>query len=107
MNNNLNKILFANFIKKELDLKITCEHKFHAVRKWRFDYAIIEHKIAIEVEGGVWSNGRHTRGAGFVKDIEKYNTATSMGWRIIRVVPSELLTLNTVEFIKTIINNTD
>lgn len=44
------------------DLKVECikEHKFHPIRKWRFDYAIPEHKIALEVEGGVWTGGRHT-----------------------------------------------
>ena len=39
------------------DLKVDCvkEFKFHPVRKWRFDYAVPEHKIALEVEGGVWT----------------------------------------------------
>jgi very-short-patch-repair endonuclease len=55
------------------------EHRFHAVRRWRFDFAYPDQKLAIEVEGGVWSVGRHTRGAGFTKDCEKYNTALMDG----------------------------
>ena len=71
------------------DLHVECvkEFKFHPTRRWRFDYAIPEHKIAVEVEGGVWTNGRHTRPQGFLGDIEKYNTATLMGWRVFRTTP--------------------
>jgi hypothetical protein len=66
------------------------EFRFHPVRRWRFDYAWPAHKLALEVEGGVWTGGRHTRGAGFVKDMEKYNEAAAAGWRLIRCVPDDL-----------------
>lgn len=66
------------------------EHKFHPTRRWRFDYAWIEQRIALEVEGGVWIGGRHTSGAGFVKDMEKYNEAACLGWRVIRCQPKQL-----------------
>jgi hypothetical protein len=45
--------------------------------------------IAIEIEGGIYTNGRHTRGKGFANDMEKYNEATAMGWHIFRVTPKE------------------
>ena len=76
------------------------EHRFHPIRKWRFDYAWPEHRIALEVEGGVWVGGRHTSGAGFVKDMEKYNEAACLGWRIIRCQPRELCSIKTVDTIK-------
>lgn len=60
------------------------EHRFHATRRWRFDLAWPDRMIAVEVDGGVWSGGRHTRGAGFVGDCEKANEATAMGWRVFR-----------------------
>jgi len=60
------------------------EHKFHPARKWRFDFALPESRIAVEVEGGVWSKGRHTRGSGFMADCDKYNTAAAMGWYVFR-----------------------
>lgn len=66
------------------------EHRFHPVRRWRFDYAWLVEKVALEVEGGVWTGGRHTRGAGFLGDMEKYNAATVAGWRVVRVTPSKL-----------------
>jgi very-short-patch-repair endonuclease len=67
------------------DIPLVSEHRFHQVRKWRIDFAHTETKTGIEVEGGHWSGGRHTRGAGFEADCEKYNTALLMGWTIYRL----------------------
>ena len=53
-------------------------------RKFRADFAYIEQRILIEVEGGTWSRGRHTRPVGFEKDCEKYNLASLLGWRVLR-----------------------
>ncbi len=88
------------------DLHVEClkEFKFHPRRRWRFDYAIPEHKIAVEVEGGVWTGGRHTRPQGFLGDIEKYNTATLMGWRVFRTTPTELVRTATLKLLKTAIS---
>lgn len=88
------------------DLKEVCEKefKFHPVRKWRFDYAFPEHKIALEVEGGVWTGGRHTSSVGFLNDMEKYNTATLMGWRVFRTTPDDLYRKKTLDLIKNAIN---
>ena len=60
------------------------EYTFFKGRKWRFDFAYTEHRIAIEVEGGTWSKGRHNRGQGFQNDCVKYNAATALGWRVFR-----------------------
>lgn len=60
------------------------EFKFHPTRKWKVDFCDIGNKIAVEIEGGAWSQGRHTRGAGFVKDAGKYNQLTVSGYRLLR-----------------------
>ena len=70
----------------------TCEFRFHPERRWRFDYAWPDDRIALEQEGGIWVRGRHTRGKGFMNDLAKYNCATALGWRIFRVTPNSLLT---------------
>jgi hypothetical protein len=79
------------------------EWKFDAKRRWRFDYAWFERMVALEVEGGVWTGGRHTRGAGFVKDIEKYNRAAVLGWRLLRVTPDKLVSFGTFEMLREIL----
>ncbi len=52
------------------------EYRFHPTRKWRMDFAFPEHKLGLEVDGGIFmrGGGRHTRGAGWLKDAEKLNT---------------------------------
>lgn len=96
--------VFTIICKTDLHIEVVKEYKFHPVRKWRFDYAIPEHKIALEVEGGVWTGGRHTSPKGFLGDIEKYNTATLMGWRLFRVTPDDLYKTATLNLIKTAIS---
>ena len=66
------------------------EYRFHPTRKWRFDAAWPNNMLALEIEGGIFSEGRHTRGKGFIQDLEKYNSATVLGWRILRVSPQML-----------------
>lgn len=60
------------------------EWRFDPTRRYRFDFAWPAKKIAVEVEGGIWSNGRHTRPSGFANDCEKYNLAALNGWRVLR-----------------------
>lgn len=54
-------------------------------RQWRLDFAFTEHSVAVEVDGGSWVGGRHTRGVGFDADCQKLSTAAAMGWRVLRV----------------------
>jgi hypothetical protein len=53
-------------------------------RKWQFDFAWPEAKVAVEIEGGGWINGGHNRGVRFHKDMEKYNAAAEQGWVVLR-----------------------
>lgn len=77
------------------------EFRFAPPRKWRADYYFPKLRVtdtgyrglppvAVEIEGGVFTGGRHTRGAGFLKDCEKYNTMAAMGIRLIRMTPQQL-----------------
>lgn len=79
------------------------EHRFDAGRRWRFDFAWPAAKVALEVEGGVFSGGRHTRGKGFLGDMEKYNRATVMGWKVLRCTPSTLCKTATLELLREVL----
>lgn len=63
---------------------------FHPKRKWRFDFAWEEQKLALEIHGGIHSGGRHTRGRGFVEDRAKMNEATLLGWTVLEVTPEHI-----------------
>ena len=75
------------------------EYKFMPKRRWRFDLAWPKHKIACEIEGGIWTNGRHTRGKGYEADCEKYSTAAINGWTVIRVTPGMITKGKALEFL--------
>ncbi len=51
------------------------------------DYAHLKLMIAVEIEGGLWIQGRHNRATGMINDMEKYNEATLAGWAVLRVTP--------------------
>ena len=76
------------------------EHRFSPDRRWRFDFAWVQQKVAVEIEGGIWSGGRHTRGSGFIADCEKYNAATLLGWRVFRFTDKHVHDMTAVDMIK-------
>lgn len=79
------------------------ELQFDPSRKFRFDYAWPDLMLAVEVDGGVFTGGRHTRGAGFLRDMQKQNLAVRNGWAVLRYTPDQLLSVGStevVEFIK-------
>lgn len=63
------------------------ELRFAPPRRWRFDFACPDAWVAIEVDGGAYTQGRHTRGKGYENDCEKLNAATVLGWAVFRVTP--------------------
>ena len=117
-NNTQSADVFPKFVHDQTGLTVTKELEFHPSRKWRFDYAIPEIMLAIEVEGGVFkkrtytnkrgetittTGGRHNSASGFLGDMEKYNAAALAGWKVYRVTPAKLMTsevLNVINSLK-------
>lgn len=83
------------------------EYYFAKPRRYRFDFANTELKIAIELEGGTWSKGksRHTTGKGFQEDCRKYNLAGSLGWTVYRGDATMVKNGELVNFIEKVLNN--
>ena len=80
-----NEQMFAATLKlldKELSKHIIRQHRFHKVRRWRFDFCFLEEKIAIEIDGIRKQHGgdRHSKDP----DRVKINEAVCMGWRVLR-----------------------
>ena len=69
-------------------------------RQWRADFAWPDSMLLVEAEGGIWTKGRHVRGGGFEADAEKYNTATLLGWRVLRFTPSMIAKGTAVKMIR-------
>lgn len=92
---------------RELGLEAVPEFRFHEARKWRFDAWIPEARIGIELDGGMFSGGRHSkglshmRGAALIGDYEKQNVAQMMGIRILRFTNHQVERGEAKEFIKT------
>jgi very-short-patch-repair endonuclease len=68
------------------------EYRFHPTRRWRFDRAWPEFKLAVEIEGviGAGRGGRHQRPVGMARDAEKYNAAQLAGWTVLRFTPAQI-----------------
>ena len=66
------------------------EHKFVKDRRWRIDYAWPSIKLGVELEGGIYTKGRHVRGKGYANDMEKYNRMAEEGWCLLRYEPTKI-----------------
>ena len=70
---------------------VRAEWQFAPPRKWRFDFCCPPLRIACELEGAIWTQGRHTRGAGYQGDLDKYNAAAALGWTVFRFSTKDVL----------------
>jgi very-short-patch-repair endonuclease len=75
------------------------EFMFHVKRRWRIDICWPEQKLAVEIEGGVWTKGSHVQPSGFEKDREKYNQLTMYGYSLLRFTPREVETCDAFDLI--------
>ncbi len=88
----LEHIAFLQLVRSNGIADPTPEFQFAAPeRKFALDYAWPDVKVGVECEGGVWTKGAHGRGSGIMRDMEKSNLWTVMGWRVLRLTPSQLV----------------
>ena len=76
------------------------EYVFARPRRWRFDFCWVEERIGVEIEGGIWTGGRHTRGKGFEADCEKQNHAQLNGFQVYRFSPTHVARGDAVEIVR-------
>lgn len=82
--------LLATHLKNDRQPEPEREYKFSAFGKWRFDFAWPELMLAVEVDGGTWAGGRHSRGKGYERDCRKMNIGQLEGWMILRFTSDQV-----------------
>lgn len=97
--------MFTFCIRQKIDVECVREYRFHPDRLWRFDYAIPALRIAIEIDGGIWINGRHNRASGYLGDMEKFNAAATLGWVVLKFTPQEQYTRKAFDLITATVAN--
>lgn len=81
--------LLWDYLFPELDLET--EVRLIPQRKFKFDYAHLAAKVAIEINGQIWHQGGHSSGKGLMRDYEKLNLAQQLGYCVFQLSP-EMIT---------------
>lgn len=97
------KDMYCKILEGLIKEEVWAEWQFHPTRRWRFDYAITKYRIAIEIDGGVFTNGRHSGGVGQLKDFEKMNAAVVCGWVVLHYTPEQRQHWQTIQEISSVI----
>ena len=88
--------LLAQLREARSDLVVLPEQRFHATRRWRIDLLVGDASgwpgVAVEIQGGIWTGGKHGRGSGLVKDFEKQAAIAAAGYRFVPVTPQDVRT---------------
>lgn len=85
-----------------------CQYRFARPRRWTFDLAWPDRKLACEVEGGIWirGGGRHNRASSFEKDASKYNEAALNGWAVLRVTTQQVTKGEAIQLLERALKST-
>ena len=75
------------------------EYRPSGKRDWRIDLAWPVDRVALELHGGIWSDGRHVRGKGFRQDREKMNELQLLGWTVIEATPEHIRSGQAIEWV--------
>lgn len=111
MSDGYNKHVVAAYYLSEGLPKPVFEFCFYEGRKWRFDICFPDHKVAVEVQGGLFANkkgavGAHARGAALLKEYEKLRHAAALGWLVLPCVPRDVTTIEIVRLIRAALAHT-
>jgi very-short-patch-repair endonuclease len=79
------------------------QYLFHPVRKWQADFCWLDWMLMVEVDGGTWKNGRHTRGAGYAEDRIRDAEAVLLGWRVLRFTTDQVVDGTALKYIEAIL----
>lgn len=89
-NNDVLELPMAQFLSFN-NVNFVRQYKPIPKRLYRCDFYLPDYNVIIEIEGGQWIHGRHQRGYGMQKDIEKYNLLTLLGYRLLRLTTDHFM----------------
>lgn len=81
------------------------EYHFHPPRRWRLDFCWIAQQVALENQGGLFSGGRHTRGAALLREHEKLNHAAMDGFRVVFTTPQTITNPATLAMLRVLLRS--
>lgn len=79
------------------------EYRFAVGRKFAFDFCWVEQKVAVEIEGGIWIQGRHNRASSIEADFRKYNLAAQLGFKVLRFSTEMVISGEAIHQVKAVI----
>ena len=86
---------------RHLDPGWVAEHRFAPPRRWRFDFANPALKLALEIQGGIWTSGRHSRGGkAQLAEMEKLNAAARYRWLVLFFSPDQVQNGTALRFVQ-------
>ena len=99
MSINITEVLLAIHLAEK---GIAFERQYHFVpgRKFRADFALLEPRILIEVQGGVYNRRAHGSITGIVADNERGNFACLHNWKVFRFTPDQVNSGEAIEWIR-------
>lgn len=82
--------------------KFEREYRFDEVRRFRLDFALPAMKLGVEVDGGIFRphGGAHSGPVAILRDMEKHNLLTLMGWSCFRFTPALVKSGIAIEMVK-------
>jgi hypothetical protein len=88
------------------------EYRFDWDRGWRFDLAWpyvnaagANTPVAVDIQGAIWTGGKHGRGGGIELDHAKHNAAVLAGWRVLIYSRRPIMDDTAISQIITLIGN--
>lgn len=72
-------------------------------RRYRWDLVWQAQRVVVEIQGGTWSRGAHSRGVGQARDAEKQALATLAGYRCLSVTSDQIRSGQAVGWIEALL----
>ena len=72
---------------KAVGIEFVRQYCYAKPRRLRADFAFPSARLLVEIQGGVFQRKAHGSITGILADIDRLNTATLAGWRLLRFTP--------------------